>query len=96
MFGEEDRDLTHCRDEPTRELRVRRVADDHQESGVVSDDGGQFIWFVADSGVVRDCYPAALGYRLEPLLVRTVRREMIRMALYTKTCVTQNRRELVG
>lgn len=49
MAIEERRDPGNSGDEVASELRMRSLADHHQQRDPMTDDGFELVWFVADA-----------------------------------------------
>ncbi len=70
--------------------------DDYQQSNAVLDDCVTFIGFVADTSVMSDRNPAAITDRFQPFWVRSLRIEMVGMALHIQSRGTENFRKFLA
>ena len=69
------------RDEISSQVRERRLADYNQQGDAMSDYRLKLVGFVADPAIMADRNPAPLPNGCQPLVVRAIRFEVIRMPL---------------
>ena len=93
MAAEETFDHGQAGHEGTGEVGKRRLADDHQQSNTVLNDGAEFIRFVTDAAIVGERDPAALSDFLQPCLVGPIVGNMIGVPFDLESAGFQNLRE---
>jgi hypothetical protein len=93
---EEPLDAGERGDEGAREFGIARFADDNQQGDTMQDDGRKLIRLVADASVVCDGDPTLPAHNVQPFLVRTRRREVIRVDLHGEPGRAKNFRELLA
>jgi len=82
--------LRERRDERASQLRIGRAPNHDQQWNAVAAYGCQLVGFVPDPAVMRNGHPTPLAHSLQPLLVRAVGREMLRMPLNGQIRFTQD------
>ena len=82
-------------DEVRGKVRKTSITDYDQERYGVPHDRSQLVRCVADAKVVRDRDPLILSAVLQPLLIRSVRREQITMTFHGETSRREDRWKLL-
>lgn len=89
-------DPRHRRNEALRQLFVRCLTDEDEQTNSVLFDGRQLVGLVANATIVRDGRPLLSANALEPFFVGCSRREVINMPLDVQAGRTKDIWKLVA